>query len=478
MKRSLSFPLTYPVTCHTDHVGAGSTFVAINGYEQDGGLYIPTALHKGATTIVVAHDAILSDALLERMQTDGIVLERVENTRKALAQLSAQAAGNPAAQLTIIGVTGTKGKTTTSWIVYDILRSAQTSVALMSGVANKINGFEFEAPLTTAQPDYIHQFLKLCVENKVTHVVMEVAAQAVSLNRVDGIAFDVIALTNFGHEHLEFYATLEDYFAAKRGLINFLKPHGTLCLNNDDAWVRRALDEHVPLKTYSCLEDSGADVQLELRDDRDGISFEVRSNKRRSIMRAPHLMGIYNLYNCAAAITIAFALGIDAVVIAATLEEFQGVPGRLEWYTLANEARIVIDYAHTPDSYKALLSTLRNQTDDLTVIFGAGGKRDKSKRPIMGGIAATYADHIILTSDNPRNENPTTIVHDIMQGIDEKDHHKVTIQLDRERAITQAAAQAPKHAIIALLGKGNDEYQIVGDVKSYFSERDIIQQLV
>jgi UDP-N-acetylmuramoyl-L-alanyl-D-glutamate--2,6-diaminopimelate ligase len=478
MKRSLSFPSTYPVTCHTDHVGPGSTFVAIKGYSQDGAAYIPTALDKGATTIVVAHDAILSDDLIERIRAHGTVLERVDDTRKVLAQLSAQAAGNPASTLTIIGITGTKGKTTTSWIVYDILRSAHYSVALMSGVANKINNFEFEAPLTTAQPDYIHQFLKLCVENNVTHVVMEVAAQAVSLHRVDGIAFDVIALTNFGHEHLEFYATLEDYFTAKHSLINFLKPQGVLCLNTDDAWVRRALDAHVSIKTYSCLESVGADVQLELRDDREGIDFEVRYQQRRSIMRAPHLMGFYNLYNCAAAITIAFVLGIDAVAIAAALEEFQGVPGRLEWYTLANEVRVVIDYAHTPDSYKALLSTLRNQTDDLTVIFGAGGKRDKSKRPIMGGIAAIYADHIILTSDNPRHENPTTIVQDIMQGIDEKDHHKVTIQLDRERAIVQAAKQAPKHAIIALLGKGNDEYQIVGDIKSYFSERDIVQQLV
>lgn len=476
MKQSLSLPSIFPVTCHTDYVGAGSAFVAIQGFSQDGADYIPLALSKGATTIVVAQTACLSDEVTAAIAAAGAELQRVTDPRLALAQLSAQAAGNPAQHLKLIAITGTKGKTTTAWLVYEMLRSAQHKTALMSGVYNKINAREFDAPLTTSQPDYLHQFLKLCYEQKVTHVVMEIAAQAFSLHRVAGLQFDAIAFTNFAHEHLEFYKDLEDYFSAKCEIIKYAKPNAPFIINKDNNWTARCLALYNTSVTYSCHQ--SADVQLTMREDSQGLQFDVLYNKRRLVFYAPALMGEYNLYNCAAALTIAFSLGIDTLQCAHALEVFEGVPGRLETYTLANDARVIIDYAHTPDSYQAVLSTLRNQTNDLTVIFGAGGKRDKSKRPIMGSIAASYADRIILTSDNPRDEDPRVIVKDIQGGIDEKESHKVTIELDRKKAIVDACQMSKRGSIIALLGKGNDEYQIIGDKKYYFSEREIVEELM
>lgn len=475
MKLIHSLPEVFPVTCHTDYVGLGSTFVAVSGYALNGVDYIDTALLKGATTIVVAHDALISQDLLDAIVLSGATLQRVDNPRHALAQLSAQAAGNPAEKLTLIGITGTKGKTTTAWLTYEMLCSAGYKTALMSGVCNKINGIEFTAPLTTAQPDYLQQFLKLCLAYKVTHVVIEVAAQALSLHRVAGLTFDAVAFTNFSHEHLEFYKDLDEYFLAKCQIINYCKPNAPLVVNNDNEWTQQCVEKYSHVVTYSGS--ASADLHFTLRDEVHGLHFDVLYNKRKLVFRAPALIGDYNLYNCIAALGLALSLGVEPIDCAHALEVFTGVPGRLEIYTLANGARGVIDYAHTPDSYHAVLATLREQTNDLTVIFGAGGKRDKSKRPIMGSVAAIYADHIILTSDNPRDEDPATIVEDIRQGIDEKDLHKVAIELDRKKAIVTAYKQTREGSIIALLGKGNDEYQIIGNKKTYFSEREILEGL-
>lgn len=475
MKRMHSLPVVYPVACHTDQVGPGTTFVAIKGHDRDGLSYISLALDKGATTIVVAYDAIISDHLQKRIDCEGITLVRVNDTRQALAQLSAKAADNPADKLTIIGITGTKGKTTTAWLLYEMLSAAGYQTALMSGVYNKIKNMEFDSSLTTAQPDYIHQFLRLCVLHGVTHVVMEVAAQAYSLFRIDGLLFDGVIFTNFGYEHLEFYSSLDDYFFAKKGIITHLKTDGVLCLNCDDERVIQVKDSNRFIKTYGLSQK--ADYAGILRDDDHGLEFLVNHDGKCWVMHCPQLMGVYNVYNILAALTMARELHIDTAAIADALLSFQGVPGRFERYVLPRDIHVVIDYAHTPDSYKAVLSTLRNQTHHLVVIFGAGGKRDRSKRPIMGSIAASYADEIILTSDNPRTEDPLAIVQDILAGIDEQSRDSVTINLDREQAILDACAKAPSGATIVLLGKGNDEYQMIGTKKIYFSEREIVQRM-
>jgi UDP-N-acetylmuramoyl-L-alanyl-D-glutamate--2,6-diaminopimelate ligase len=458
----------FSVTCHTGHVGQGSIFVAIQGQKENGIAYISQALAKGATMIVVDQHAVISDDLLIAIEQAGATVSKVANTRLALAQLSAQAAGYPVDRLKIIGITGTKGKTSTAFILEHILRSAGCKTALLGTVKNNINGQDLEAHLTTPQPDYLHQFFKLCVEQGVDYVVMEVAAQAVTLHRVEGIQFEGIIFTNFGAEHAEFYATLDDYFAAKVALFKQLKP-GALCLiNGDDQKGKQILDAHKNFQAFAFVAREGA---------LSAVTFSLIWQDKKYEFVCPALIGTFNGYNLTAAVRMALNCGVTPEKIQAALETFKGVPGRLESYQLPNGALGIIDYAHNPSSFNAILSTLRGMADHLIVVFGAGGERDATKRPVMGTLAAEYADCVILTSDNPRSENPAHIAAAIYRGIPEHLRANVMQELDRESAIKLAYARAKKGSIIALLGKGPDEYQQIGAIKYPFSEKSILNDL-
>jgi len=484
----MNMPNTFPVTCHTDFVGQNSCFVAIEGYAENGIKYIKQAIEKGARTIVVHHNVLLDDELSTFIAEHNVVVERVENTRKALAELSAQAAGFPAHKLKIIGITGTKGKTTTSFLLEHILHSAGYNTALISSAQNRICGNTFPAPLTTPQPDYLQQFLKLCVDNGVEYVVMEVAAQALTLHRVEGITFCGVIFTNFSHEHLEFYPTLDDYFKAKSLIFLSVSDNAPLLINADDEHGQQLLDQHERAKAY------GFDTRQEinslydyhgtfLSDPTQLIEVAIQYQDAEGDYDecddfvCPVLFGAYNAYNVVAAVSMAQELHVHPGVIKRALQTFAGVPGRLQEHLLPNGARCFIDYAHNPESFKAVLSTLRVLTEQLIVVFGAGGGRDKSKRPMMGNIASQIADIVVVTSDNPRLEDPVMIAQDITCGIPEESHHKIVQELDRKRAIELAYYLSDNGSIIVLLGKGPDEYQIIGTTKHYFSERQIVEQL-
>ena len=241
MRDTINFPLHFPVACHTDNVGPGSTFVAIQGMSLDGVQFIPEAIKRGATTIVLEHNAILPTAIAETMQKNAVRIERVDNARLALAQLSAHAAGYPAKKLRIIGITGTKGKTTTTFLLEHLFKTAGYKTALISSIKNSINGNDLPTPFATPLPDYLHQFLSQCVNHDVEIVLMEVAAQAVSLHRVEGIEFDGLIFTNFSLEHLEFYASMETYFDAKSTLFKQATSHAPLLINADDTYGQTLL---------------------------------------------------------------------------------------------------------------------------------------------------------------------------------------------------------------------------------------------
>jgi UDP-N-acetylmuramoyl-L-alanyl-D-glutamate--2,6-diaminopimelate ligase len=477
MDSSISLPCTFPVTCHTDFVGKGSTFVAIEGYADNGIHYIQHAIEKGARNIIVHLSACLSDELCSFIAAHDVTVQRVENTRKALADLSAQAADFPAKKLKIIGITGTKGKTTTSFLLEHTLRTAGHKTALISSAQNRINGHLFSAPLTTPQPDYLQQFLKLCADNAVEYVVMEVAAQALSLHRVAGITFCGIIFTNFSLEHLEFYPNLDDYFRAKCLIFNQAIKDAPILINRDNNYCAQLLADNNTLQTFGFNEENVDYHAQLLANATHTISLRVRAQNREHNYHCPVLFGSYNAYNVLAATSMSRALNISAENIAAALPSFTGVPGRLQEHFLSNGARCFIDYAHNPESFQAVLSTLRALTEQLIVVFGAGGGRDKSKRPMMGLIAATIADMVIVTSDNPRLEDAATIADDIVDTIPSSLTHKVAQELDRKKAIEYAYQQSHPGSIIALLGKGPDEYQIIGTTKYYFSERNIVEQL-
>ncbi len=494
----------FPVTSHTTHVGPGSTFVAVQGYKEDGIRYIPQAIAQGAKKIVVQSDAIIPAEILELIKTRTIILERVDNARKALALLSAQAAGYPAQKLNIIGITGTKGKTSTCFILEHILRAAGKKTALLGTVKNSINGIEplilsseayRRGNLTTPQPDYLHQFFKLCVEQEVEYVVMEVAAQALTLHRVEGIQFAGVIFTNFGQEHAEFYATLDDYFNAKCIIFKQIASNSICLINEDDEKGRQILQQNPQFQEFSL----NGDVPFEwirqahherllnsVRPEPVEGSQEFRNESAHCCVHfqdnfyqffCPALIGNFNNYNLLASVRMALELGIEPAAIEHSLQTFTGVPGRLEMYKLANGALGIIDYAHNPSSFQAVLSTLRGMTEQLIVVFGCGGDRDATKRPLMGALAAEYADLVVLTSDNPRSEDPATIIEQIYSGISKHAHEHVWHELDREKAIQQAYKHAKSGSIIALLGKGPDEYQQIGAVKYPFSEKAILKEL-
>ncbi len=475
MKNTPVMPTHFPVTCHTDFVVQGSTFVAIKGYKEDGAQFIPLAIQKGATKLIIDQSIQLPFALQQEITKKNITLMRVQNTRHALAILSAQAADYPADHLHIIGITGTKGKTTTGFLLEHILRQGGHTTALLSTIYNKIGDTIFASPLTTAQPDYLHQFLKLCVEHKVRYVIMEVAAQALSMYRVAGIFFDGIIFTNFSQEHGEFYPTLEQYFHAKAAILDHAKPNIPIMINHDDIWCARLLEKYPKLASFG--QEHGSNYKLAITQETPHLQINLHYDNHNLALQAPTLLGTFNGYNIAAAASMALSLKIDEQIITNALLSFGSVPGRMQRYHLPNGAWGVIDYAHNPSSFEQLFSCFKKITPHLIVIFGAGGERARDKRPIMGSIAARYADCIILTSDNPRTEDPAAIVQDILHGIDESLRTKIVIELDREQAIKKAYQLSQQNSIIALLGKGPEEYQLIKGVKHYFSEAKILQSL-
>lgn len=470
------FPKKYLVTCHTDHVGPGSTFVAIKGFQQDGLAYIPRALENGASTIVVEEDAVIDANILMHIERAGACLVRVPNTRKALAQMSARANGYPAKKLRIIAVTGTKGKTTCSFLLAHSLRRLGHSVALLSTVNNQINDEILPTTLTTQQPDYLHTFFKVCVNRNVQYVVMEVAAQAQTLYRTYELEFDGILFTNFSQEHAEFYATQEEYFNAKLSIFAQAKPNAPCIVNADDPRFDAIKNVYSLIQSYSCLDPQNA-YYAALSDD---AICEIATTLKTTDLHIPvscsALIGQFNVYNILGVMGLLISLGFSAQAVAHAVSSFSGVPGRLERYHLPNGAQCFIDYAHTPSSFEAVLSTLGRLTDDLIVVFGAGGDRDRVKRPMMGAIASQYAQRIILTSDNPRSEDPSAIIADIMCGV-EQIEGKVIQELDRAQAINRAYAISGPESIIAVLGKGPDEYQLVKGVKTFFSDSKTVLSL-
>lgn len=465
-------PTIYPVTAHTQHVGPGSIFVAIKGFKEDGTNYILNALARGATTIVVADDTEISDAILRAIAKHNAHLTRVPNARKALAELSAQAACFPAQRLKIIGFTGTKGKTTSVYLLEHILRMNGFKTARITGVSNMINGQEIPANLTTPQPDYLHQFLKLALDNGVTHVVMEVAAQALSLNRVDTVMFDAAVFTNLGREHFELYTSMEEYCAIKARIFR-LTTSDSLCLvHAADQWALTCKNIGPNIFSYG-FESSNTDYYASNVQTYPAVSF-VRNGAQ---ITCPNLIGLYNAQNLLGAVLVAEHYGLSAQQINQALATFGAIPGRMERYELPGNVTAIIDYAHNPSSYEALLLTLRPLTNNLIVLFGASGTRDKGKRPLMGAVAAQFADTIVLTADNPGPEDPLHIIECIRAGIPESQQARILVEIDRAQAIKNAYTIATPGAIIALLGKGPDEYQVIQEQKHKFSERTILQEL-
>ncbi len=476
MHNSIDLPSVYPVTAHTDFVGQGSTYVAISGVKLDGLSFIPLALQKGAKKIVIQNDVQVSPELKLMVLDHQAELMYVDDCRKALSELCAQALNYPAKKLKIVAVTGTKGKTSTSYMTYHMLYSMGKKVALISTVEKRIGAQLVNVSLTTPLPDQMHMFLNLCVAHEIEYVVMEVSAQALTLQRVEGVEFEAGVFTNFSHEHLEFYKDLSEYLQAKKLLIPKIKNAQNMFINIDDASGAQLMQEFEGCSSFS-LQDASATLFGDVQQKTDGNVVHVKIDKQVYEIFLP-LIGLFNVYNLLGVLGLLYALKVNLHDAKMSLKSLPYVPGRMEQYHLKNGSRCFIDYAHNPSSFEAVLSTLRLMTSHLIVVFGSAGNRDMKKRPLMGSIAQKYCDVVILTSDNPRDENPIEIAKDVEVGFAQNVRFEFYKELNRVRAIELGCELSKNGSIVAILGKGRDEYQIVGGLTFPFKERSIIRPFV
>jgi UDP-N-acetylmuramoyl-L-alanyl-D-glutamate--2,6-diaminopimelate ligase len=454
MKR-LQLPKIYPVTCHTDHVGPGSTFVAIPGFAENGIQYIEHAKKLGATTII----------------------SHVESPRKVLAELSSAALGNPAKELKLIGITGTKGKTTTTYLIDYILQFAGHKTALLGTIKNKILDMEEESARTTPSSDYLQMFFAESVKYNVEYVVMEVSSHSLSLDRTYGLNFDAVGFTNLAPEHLDFYQTMENYYLAKKQIFAQVKENGAVVINLDNDWGQSALTDANEINKAKTLPYALNQNLKIIKNEISGLEFEITlPNNNKIYLTTKKMFGLFNIYNIAMASLICHQLGISTDSIQKAIAEFSGVPGRLQVHHLKNKALAFVDYAHNPSSFEQVLKTLRPLTNDLIVVFGCGGDRDKTKRPVMGKLAVDFCDKVFVTDDNPRTENSQTIATEILSGIPQKHLSKIVTELDRRKAIKMAAESSTAKSIIAILGKGHENYHIVGNQKFHLDDLEEISK--
>mgnify|MGYP000916653150 CR=1 FL=1 len=467
-------------------VEPGFLFVAIRGTKQDGGQFVKDALSRGAI-------AVVADVPLPRIH-DAAVIE-VADSRKALAHLAANYYDHPARELRLVGITGTNGKTTTSLLIESILRSAGHSVGVLGTLAYRWAGTVRKAPMTTPESLDLQCLFTDMRKVGVTHVVMEVSSHALALGRVEGCGFDACVFTNLSQDHLDFHASMEEYFNAKSRLFTEYvrcdeRGKGIAVVNADDPYGEHLIKL---LKSdcwsYSIQNRDAAVWVSEAELTPEGIKA-ILSTPKGPLQLQSRLIGRLNLYNLVAAATTALALGLDMDEVARGLAAVTSVDGRLEPVPLPPDAgfSVVVDYAHTPDAMEKALECLREMTHNrLIVVFGCGGDRDRGKRPLMGKMAARWGDLVILTSDNPRGERPEAIVAEIENGVREtgwkrlesnpspSDRNGYVVEVDRRRAIELALECARRGDIVFIGGKGHETYQIVGTQVVPFDDRIVVR---
>jgi UDP-N-acetylmuramoyl-L-alanyl-D-glutamate--2,6-diaminopimelate ligase len=452
-------------------VREGGCFCAVRGVDRDGHAFLEAARAAGATLAVVAADA---DSPLPAL--------RVHDTRRAAATVAAAVYGQPAASLTLVGVTGTNGKTTTVGMLRHLLDTPTAPAASIGtlGVLLGSAGLPLEAGgdrLTTPGPVELQRLLRALVDRGVRRVALEASSHALDQHRLDGLALRVAVFTNLTRDHLDYHGTMAAYFAAKARLVGLLAAEGTAVVNADDAaWA--ALPPAPLVRTFGLASD-GAEVRAEaIRVHPAGTDFTLVVGTARAPVSLP-LPGAYNVANALAAAAAALTLGHALPEVAARLSTLPQVPGRLE---RLHDAPVVLrDYAHTPDALERCLRAVRPLADArggrLLVVFGCGGDRDRGKRPEMGRLAEALADVVVLTSDNPRTEDPERILDDIAAGMTGGPAVHERIE-DRRRAIARVLALAAPADVVVLAGKGHETYQVRGTVAHPFDEAAIVHELV
>lgn len=486
------------VTADSRMVRRGSLFVAVTGSQTDGHAYIEEALAGGSSAVVVQDKRRLPAAL------PGLVIA-VPDSHAALGRLAAAFYDNPASRLVLIGITGTNGKTTTAYLVEGLLRGAGIEVGVIGTVNYRYAGRTLSAALTTPGAEQLHRLLRQMVDSGVTHVVMEVSSHALRQGRLTGVQFDIAAFTNLSRDHLDYHHDMQDYYASKQLLFTkYLRPGGkavivagggeTACSAREKRnWALRLTRD---VKRAAVLQSGGRPAVLTCGDngeirprqmvvDLTGIRGTVATPVGELVLHSP-LVGSFNVDNLLCAAGIGVGLQIDPRLIGPALSAVPGVPGRLERVTTSKQVDIFVDYAHTPDALENVLAALRGLSRRrLLVVFGCGGDRDPGKRPLMGDIAARLADGVLLTSDNPRSEDPDAIIAAIEEGVrvlpirrqraevflSNGWHGCYDVIPERRLAIRTAVLFSRPGDIVLLAGKGHEDYQLIGGRKIFLDDR-------
>lgn len=451
----------------------GSVFVAVKGFATDGHEYISRAIGLGARAIVY-EDEQAAKFQLASTDTEGITLIKTESSRHSLAVMASNFYGNPSEKLTLVGITGTNGKTTTVTLLYRMFMALGYNCGLLSTIANYVGTKGQEAVNTTSDPLTINSLLKEMVNAGCEYCFMEVSSIGVEQERVSGLRFKAGIFSNLTHDHLDYHKTFAEYLRCKKMFFDTLPADAYAITNIDDRNGMVMLQNtKAQTVTYSCR--SIADHTCRVMEQSfDGMLLKYDGRECWS-----RLIGMHNAYNLLAIYTTAVTLGADPEEVLTAISTLMPAPGRLENLKGPKDTSIIIDYAHTPDALENVLKTLREIAPDREIIclFGCGGDRDKTKRPEMGLIAQKYADKIVVTSDNSRSENTADIMADIRSGMDTSGKARSLFIEDREQAIRTAVMIASEGATILLAGKGHETYQIIGKEKVHFDEKEIVKAL-
>ncbi len=439
----------------------GDLFVAIKGFESDGHRFIPKAIEKGATAV-----------LCQDVPAEGVPYVLTDDSRLGLALASRDFFKNPAEEMCLIGFTGTSGKTSSSYIMKHLLEcKLDAKVGLIGTNGNMIGDELLHTEHTTPESYELQKLFRQMADAGCTHVVMEVSSHSLTLKRVAGVEFDAAVFTNLSQDHLDFHGTMEEYAAAKKLLFSHCKK---ACFNADDDWAGFMMEgAPCPTMTFAAATNAADLVAKDIRLSAGGVRFAAVENGELAITKLG-IPGMFSVYNALGVMAAGRCLGLSLSDCADAMSSAKGVKGRVEVVPTDGDYSILIDYSHKPDALEKVLKTLRPVTRGrLIALFGCGGDRDRGKRPIMGAIAADNADLVIVTSDNPRTEDPQTIIDEILEGLKNKRTPYKTL-CDRIEAIGWAIDNARPGDVILLAGKGHEDYQVVGHEKHHMDEREIV----
>lgn len=455
-------------------VGHNSLFMALPGAKYDGSKFIDMAINRGARVIIKSGHSP-EGVLVQSPSKQNVCILEVPDPRQFLKDIVRRFYADPSRTVRTIGVTGTNGKTTVTYLIEAILKKSGSPCGVLGTINYRIGSKVFPSPNTTPGVIENQDFLFKLKKKRIKYCVMEVSSHALDQGRVDLIGFRSAVFTNLTSDHLDYHKTTENYFQAKAKLFCSLAPQSYAVVNNDDPFGRRLVSmTKAKVLTYGINNPAdimACDIQLKVH----GSEFVLKAGAR-SVRIKSHLIGQHNVYNILASVGAALSSNISLAHIVKGISSFAVVPGRLERIDEGQPFSVFVDYAHTEDGLKNVLGSLKKIAQaKIIVVFGCGGDRDRTKRPKMGAVASQLADHVILTNDNPRSEDPDAIAQEVIGGITGKNYE---VLLDREQAIAQALRLAHKGDIVLIAGKGHEDYQIFKDRTVHFDDREVVRTLL